>query len=65
MTGRETTTVLVDEPEDAPRTRASALSPNGAADGDTGSDSAASREVHKWASSGPRNQPRRTPKSKR
>ena len=23
------------------------------------------REVHKWASSGPRNQPRRTPKSKR
>ena len=27
---------------------------------------AASREVHKWASSsGPRNQPRRTPKSKR
>ena len=26
---------------------------------------ASSREVHKWASSGPRNQPRRTPKSKR
>jgi len=26
---------------------------------------ASAREVHKWASSGPRNQPRRTPKSKR
>ena len=65
VTGRETTTVLVDEPEDAPADSSTGASPNGAADGDTGSDSASSREVHKWASSGPRNQPRRTPKSKR
>ena len=65
VTGRETTTVLVDEPEDAPADSSIGASPNGAADGDTGSDSASSREVHKWASSGPRNQPRRTPKSKR
>ena len=51
------------DPEDAP--------PDAAVDGDTEeaeiSDlrAASSREVHKWASSGPRNQPRRTPKSKR
>src|SRR6478609_8112675 len=50
-------------PEDTPR--------DAAVDGDTEEAeisemrAASSREVHKWASSGPRNQPRRTPKSKR
>ncbi len=62
--GRGAAVDLTDEPEDA--------APNGTVDrpADDGEVSdtriAASREVHKWASSsGPRNQPRRTPKSKR
>ncbi|MEP6650465.1 MAG: protein translocase subunit SecF [Lapillicoccus sp.] len=48
-----------DEPDEA---TTDAGSPDGAASARSAS---SSREVHKWASSGPRNQPRRTPKSKR
>ena len=65
VTGRVTTAVLVDEPEDAPTGSTIGASAGSAVDGDIRSDPVSSREVHKWASSGPRNQPRRTPKSKR
>jgi preprotein translocase subunit SecF len=65
VTGRGTSAVLVDEPADSPADSTTVVGPDGAGDGDAGSDPASSREVHKWASSGPRNQPRRTPKSKR
>jgi len=50
---------VVDHPQDGSLDRP-------ATDTDVSEPRAAStREVHKWASSGPRNQPRRTPKSKR
>ena len=50
---------VVDHPQDGSLDRP-------ASDTDVSEPRAAStREVHKWASSGPRNQPRRTPKSKR
>ncbi|HEU4330588.1 MAG TPA: protein translocase subunit SecF, partial [Lapillicoccus sp.] len=51
-----TASVLADAPDDAPVDGMAAAPAAPVTSG---------REVHKWASSGPRNQPRRTPKSKR
>jgi preprotein translocase subunit SecF len=82
VTGRATTGVLVDEPDDAeprdaladaprdalpdaPTDANTAAGTDGTDRGGTATRPVSSREVHKWASSGPRNQPRRTPKSKR
>src|SRR3954452_22766132 len=54
---------LADRPEDGPEDAPRDLPPE---DGDVSElRSTSSREVHKWASSGPRNQPKRPPRSKR